>query len=225
MCTNYRPSSRDIIREKLNAEVSFEYPEETWKGYVAPIVRLHDGERIAESAHFGLIPPWCKSSLDAKKLTGGTMNARSETVGEKPSFKNAWRKSHFCLVPMHVFYEPCYESGKAVRWSVGLSSGADFCVAGIWSWWVDPETKAGSASFAMLTLNADDHPVLRRLHKPDDEKRSLYIVPEDEYEAWLQATPEEARSRFMLLPAEDCMINPAPRPSSKAAKSEQGELL
>ncbi len=224
MCTNYRPSSRDIIREKLNAEVSFEYPQETWKGYVAPIVRLHKGDRIAEPAHFGLIPPWCKSSLDAKKLTAGTMNARSETVGEKPSFKNAWRKSHFCLVPMHEFYEPCYESGKAVRWSVGLSSGEDFCVAGIWSWWVDQETQAGAASFSMLTLNAENHPILKRLHKPDDEKRSLYIVRPEEYDTWLNAAPEEARAMLVLLPPEDYVLAPAPKPP-KSTKQDQGELL
>ncbi len=139
------------------------------------------------------------------------MNARSETVGEKPSFKNAWRKSHFCLVPMLEFYEPCYESGKAVRWRVGLSSGTDFCVAGIWSWWVAPEAQAGSASFSMITLNADEHPVLRRLHKPDDENRSLYIVPPEDYDLWLAATPEEARAMLMLLPPERFAIAPAPR--------------
>lgn len=219
MCTNYRPSSRDVVREMLNTDVNFEYPQETWKGYVAPIVHLHDGERIATPAHFGLVAPWCKTSADAKKLTSGTMNARSETVGEKPSFKDAWRKAQFCLVPMQEFYEPCYESGKAIRHRVGLSDASNFAVGGIWSWWVDPQTKLGSASFSLLTLNADTHPLLRRLHKPDDEKRSVFIVPPEKYDLWLSAKPEEARAMLMLLPAERLAIAPAPKSGSASSAS------
>jgi hypothetical protein len=75
MCTNYRPSSRDLIKEKLGTDVSFDYPTETYKGYIAPIVRLHEGQRIVEPASYGLIPPWCKSSIDAKKLTVSEMTA------------------------------------------------------------------------------------------------------------------------------------------------------
>lgn len=216
MCVNFRPSTRETIKQVFDLEITFEYRAETWKGYTAPIIRWHEGNRVAEPAHFGLIPPWCKSALDAKKLTSGTMNARSETAGEKPSFKNAWHKSHFCLVPMSEFYEPCYESGKAERYRVGLADGSDFAVAGIWSWWTDPETKQGQASFSMLTLNADAHPILNRLHKPDDEKRSLYIVPADEYDLWLGATPGEARAMLMLLPPERFAIAPAPKAASKA---------
>jgi putative SOS response-associated peptidase YedK len=217
MCTNYRPSSRDVIKEQCGTDVGFDYPVETYKGYIAPIVRLHEGQRVVEPASFGLIPPWCKSAIDAKKLSSGTMNARSETVGEKPSFKNAWRKSHYCLIPMHCFYEPCYESGKAIRYSVKMASGADFCAAGIWSWWVDPESKQGSASFSMLTLNADNHSVLKRLHKPEDEKRSLFVVPENEYETWLNATPDEARAMLMLLPPKSYVLEAAPRPTTRVS--------
>ena len=209
MCVNFRPSTPEVIKQNFNLDIPFEYKTETWKGYTAPIILLHEGVKKIEPASFGLIPPWCKSSIDAKKLTSGTMNCRSETVTEKPSFKNAWRKSHFCLVPMSEFYEPCYESGKAVRYRVGLADESDFAVGGIWSWWRDPETGQGGCSFSMLTLNADEHPVLKRLHKPDDEKRSLYIVSPNEYDVWLSATPEEARAMLMLMPAERFLIGPA----------------
>ena len=129
MCVNYRPSSAVTIKQKFDLDLAFDWPAETWKGYAAPIIRQHEGNRLGELANFGLIPPWCKSSLDAKKLTSGTMNARSETVGEKPSFKNAWRKSHFCLVPMAEFFEPCYESDKPERWRIGMADGSDFAAA------------------------------------------------------------------------------------------------
>ncbi len=63
--------------------------------------------------------------------------------------------------------------------------------------------------------------MLNRLHKPDDEKRSLYIVPPDEYDLWLGATPDEARAMLMLLPPERFAISPAPKTSPKAPLPSQ----
>ena len=208
MCVNFQPSPREHIERIFNVDVPGDYPSETWKGYSAPIVLQHENQQRIELANFGLIPPWCKSVLDAKKLTSGTMNARSETVAEKPSFKNAWRKQHFCLVPMREFFEPCYESGKAVRYVIRMRDGNDFAAAGIWSWWRDPDSGQGRTSFALLTLNADNHPVLKHFHKPDDEKRSLFIVPPAEYDLWLRATPDEARTMLILLPPEQFEVGP-----------------
>ena len=114
-----------------------------------------------------------------------------------------------------------YESGKAVRYSLSMASGADFCAAGIWSWWVNPETQQGSASFSMLTLNADEHPVLKRLHKPDDEKRSLFIVPAGDYDQWLHASPEKARLMLSLLPPERYVLAPALQRASTSVSQNQ----
>jgi putative SOS response-associated peptidase YedK len=217
MCVNFQPSPREHIERVFNTDVPGDYPSETWKGYVAPIVLRHENQQRVELSSFGLIPPWCKSALDAKKLTSGTMNARTETVAEKPSFKNAWRKSHFCLVPMREFFEPCYESGKAVRYGIRMSDGKDFAAAGIWSWWRDSDTGEGRSTFALLTLNADDHPVLKNFHKPGDEKRSLFIVPPNEYDLWLGATADEARAMLTLLPPEQFDVGP--RVVSRAPKT------
>jgi putative SOS response-associated peptidase YedK len=205
MCVNYRPSTPERIQQRYALDVPSEYRVETWKGYSAPIILNREGATKVILAEFGLIPPWCKTAADAKKLTSGTMNCRSETVAEKPSFRSSWQKQHFALIPMSAFFEPNYESGKAERWSIAMADGQDFAVGGIWSWWKSPETGEGRASFSLLTLNADDHPVLKRFHKPGDEKRSLFIVPETEYTDWLTATPDKARSMLRLLPPE-CLV-------------------
>ena len=222
MCVNFQPSPRENIQRVFDVDVPLSWPRETWKGYPAPVILRHEGNKRAELATFGLIPPWCKSALDAKRLAGGTMNARTETVAEKPSFKNAWRKSHFCLVPMQEFFEPCYESGKAQRFGIRMSDGADFAAGGIWSWWRDPDNGVGRTTFSLLTLNADAHPVLRRFHKPGDEKRSLFIVPPAEYDLWLSAKPEEAHAMLMLLPP-DC-FDVGPRAVAKAAATKPLQL-
>jgi len=99
------------------------------------------------------------------------------------------------------FYEPNWETGKAERWAIGMADGEPFCIAGLWKAW---EEKQGSFSFSFtqLTLNADEHSVMKHFHKPGDEKRSLVILPRDEWDAWLNAgEPEIARSMLNLYPA------------------------
>lgn len=54
----------------------------------------------------------------------------------------------------------------------------------------------------MLTINADDHPLMRRFHKPDDEKRSVAILEPAHYEDWLHTTPDKARMFLRPFPAE-----------------------
>jgi putative SOS response-associated peptidase YedK len=63
-----------------------------------------------------------------------------------------------------------------------MADRSAFAVAGLWRSW---EGEAGpETSFTQLTMNADDHPLMRRFHKPGDEKRALVIVPKDEWDDW-----------------------------------------
>lgn len=201
MCTNYRPSSRDLVREMMQLG---ELPEElvwkaeTWKDYPAPIVRKGDTGRELLLATFGMVP---RKRIPPGVKVFDTMNARFETVGEKRSFSGAWKRSQHCLVPMSAFYEPCYEFGKAVRWGIGMSDESMFAVAGLWREWEADGTL--EYSFTQLTINADDHPLMKRFHKPGDEKRALVIVPRDEWDEWLSCDdPEYARTFMRPFPPE-----------------------
>ncbi|MFQ2693142.1 SOS response-associated peptidase [Aeromonas caviae] len=127
-----------------------------------------------------------------------TMNARAETVGEKPTYRRAWQQGQLCLVPMTGFFEPCYESGKAERWRISMADGTPFAVAGIWRAW--QEEQGYTFSFSQLTINADTHPLLRRMHKPGDEKRSLVIVSPDDYDAWLGCQDPELGRTYLAQP-------------------------
>jgi putative SOS response-associated peptidase YedK len=64
-------------------------------------------------ATFGMLPHWAKPAL-----VRSTYNARSETAAEKPSFRNAWKKGQFCIIPADVIFEPHYPSAeeRPVRW-------------------------------------------------------------------------------------------------------------
>ncbi|WP_420884667.1 SOS response-associated peptidase family protein [Aeromonas sobria] len=89
---------------------------------------MRDGHRQALIASYGLVP---KRKVQPGSKHYATLNARVETVGEKPTYRRALQQGHLCLVPMSGFFEPCYESGKAERWrhlaSVAGSAGASPC--------------------------------------------------------------------------------------------------
>ena len=130
-------------------------------------------------------------------------------MASKPSYREPWKKRRYALVPMAAFYEPDYETGKALRWKIERHDKRAFTVAAIWDYWKRP-TGEGLHSFSMLTINADDHPVMGRFHKPGDEKRSLVIVPPERRDEWLRATPEHANRILLPLPAEEFTAGPAP---------------
>jgi putative SOS response-associated peptidase YedK len=142
-----------------------------------------------------------------------TMNARSESVGQKTSFRIAWNKLQLALIPCRRFYEPDYETGKAVRWRIGMADGSPLAIAGLWREWKDLADGSMSTSFTMLTVNADEHPLMKRFHRPGAEKRSVVIVPPTEYEDWLNCkSTDEARSFLRLHPAEAMHAEPFPLP-------------
>jgi putative SOS response-associated peptidase YedK len=88
---------------------------EAYPGLTAPIV-TNFAPRLWVAARFGLVPAWAKDA----KIARSTYNARSETVGEKPSFRDAWKRGQLCIIPTDVIFEPFHEIGKAVpRWIEG----------------------------------------------------------------------------------------------------------
>jgi hypothetical protein len=80
----------------------------------------------------------------------------------------------------------------------------------------------------MLTVNADEHPLMRRFHKPGAEKRSVIILRPEQYGDWLGCrSPDEARSFLNLFPADEMGVKPAPLPPRrrKSTADDAGSLL
>lgn len=191
MCTSFTPTQNaPWAKEKLGVDLPAGYPDESYPGYASPlVVKSHQTGRVACGlARFGLIPGWAKDD----KISRHTYNARSETAAQKPSYRHAWRRRQFGLVLAENFYEPCYESGQAVRWQIALASGDPLAMACLWERWTDPTSGDGVVSFSMLTVNADEHPVMQRFHKPGDEKRTPVIIAPELHAAWLSADLTQA---------------------------------
>ena len=218
MCTSYEvnPADRfDIF--SLFPRPDFDYKREIYKDYLAPIFRRIDGQYTTDAATFGLVP---RQHIPPGVKVFDTMNARSESIGEKRSFRSAWNGLQLALIPCYRFYEPNYETGKPVRWRIGMADGAPLAIAGLWRAWKEEEG-GESLSMTMLTVKAADHPLMNRFHRPGSEKRSVVILPPDEYESWLSCrSTDEARSFLRLYPAEAMHAEAYPLPPRKASAKE-----
>ena len=106
-------------------------------------------------------------------------------------------------------FEPCWEKGKAVRWSIHRNDYDPFAVAAIWDQWVDNSSGEIVLSFSMLTINADGHPVMGRFHRPTDEKRSLVVVPQTRWSDWLTAMPTVASQFLSVMPTSEFTAEPS----------------
>jgi putative SOS response-associated peptidase YedK len=225
MCANYRPSTRDELQQRFGvAAPDSDYKTEAFPGYMAPVIRLPradavHGDRACALGMFGMVPHWADI-----KLARQTYNARTETVATKPSFRNAWKRRQFCVIPLSSFYEPSYESGKVERFEIADVESAPLGIAGIWDIKQDGLNGLPLLSFTMLTINADGHPLMQRFHKPDDEKRMLVILDPLQYDDWLHCPVEEAESFFVRYPAEKLVARAAPKAVRKPAQNNLPEL-
>lgn len=109
---------------------------------------------------------------------------------------------------MATFWEPCWESGKNVWWKFERADGDAFGLAGHWNTWVDKSTGELFESYTMLTLNADHHPLMNRMHKPDpklppdgQDKRTVVVLEPETWEDWLTAPVAKARELITVAPA------------------------
>jgi putative SOS response-associated peptidase YedK len=212
MCTNFSPTRQtEWAAQALGVTWPQGLPEEVFPGQLAPVVlRSHRQERLAAGlARFGLIPTWAKDLGQGRH----TYNARSETAAKKPSFRHAWQARQYALLVVDRFYEPCYDTGRAVRWSIAADNGSPLGLACLWERWEEPQTAQTVASFAMLTVNADAHPVLNRFHKPGEEKRSPVLLPLAQWQHWLSATPEQALQMIDAHQAPDVSVQVDPLPA------------
>lgn len=136
----------------------------------APVLRLESGKPVCRDLRFGLIPSWSQSPPEQPLV-----NARSESVFEKPSFRGSMQFQR-CLVPATGFYEWEKGSGGKSPFLVRRKTQSLFHFAGIWATWQAPGQRI--ESFAILTRSAG--PRLSEIHH-----RVPISVEPDFWEAWL----------------------------------------
>jgi putative SOS response-associated peptidase YedK len=156
-----------------------------------PVILNTDNRELAYLS-WGLIPSWAKSASIASKM----INARAETLHEKPSFKNALVKRR-CLVLADGFYEWAKEGKKTYPVRVSLKSGEPYSMAGLWEQWIDPQSRQVHRSFTIITTSANE------LLAPIHERMPVFLTRETE-EMWLDnsLTTEEHCALLNTYPSE-----------------------
>ena len=207
MCSHYQAlKAGDRYRRHFGAEPPEGGAFDVWPGYSASFIRRHEQAAVGDEAVppvesltgvFGLVPHWAADLGIGRR----TYNARSETVAEKPSFRDAWRRARHCIIPADAFYEPDWSTGRAVPTRISRADGEPLGIAGLWASWRAPGGEV-VFSFTMLTINAEAHPLMRRFHKPADEKRMVVILPEASYGEWLRVPVADSQDFLRAYPAE-----------------------
>ena len=134
----------------------------------------------------------------------------------KPSFREAWHKSQFALIPVQTIYEPYYKNGKSQRWGIYRKDNQPFTVAAIYE--VARIQGEIIRSMSMLTINATNHPLISWFHCPKDEKRSIVVIPHHLHMDWLKCHYTQVM-RFLKPISHEFTAHAMPRPPKNPTKS------
>jgi putative SOS response-associated peptidase YedK len=187
----------------------------------APPPEVVPPARELVAAQWGLVPHWVKSASDAKLRATKLVNAKSETVSTTRAFHDAWIKGQRCIVPMAAFFEDDWRDGKALPTRISRIDGQPMGVAGLWASWTGAEGET-ILSFTMLTVNANNHTLLRRYQQPGSEKRMPVVLNEGAYGAWLTVRMEKAKEFMRQYEPSWLAANPVETKADKVPKGWLG---
>ena len=190
MCGRYRLSRRkQVVEEYFEANSD----EEDWspRYNVAPTqpvatVRQAGTSRVLSMMRWGMVPSWAKDL----SIGGSLINARSETLLDKPAFRDAFRTRR-CLIPADGFYEWKKAGKERQPYHFGMNDGALFAFAGLWDRWRSP---TGQMLESCSILTTVPNALLKDVHD-----RMPVILPSRHYVTWLTAPATEAQRLTDLL--------------------------
>jgi len=201
MCGRYalNISGEDLAIEFAAGVKDAAYTPSNWNispTTVIPFISSNDEkgiERSIQTARWGLIPSWAK---DASRQANA-INARVESIAEKPTFKSAF-KSRRCLIPVTGYYEWATELGKYKPKQPFYISHKDkqtLAIAGLYESWINPATNSPITTAAIITREAAG--IVAPIHH-----RMPVILPKDLWSAWLSnksLTPDETEHYLNMI--------------------------
>lgn len=160
-------------------------------------------------ALWGLVPGWVKDDAGRLQLWNRTLNARGETIFEKPAFRGSAHNRR-CIVHVEGFYEHHHLGKHTYPYFIHLKDRPQFALAGLWDRWKDPESGEVLQTFSIVTCEGND--LMRRIHnKPgsgpgqarSEGPRMPVILTGPEEELWLapvHSAADEAAIQALIKP-------------------------
>jgi putative SOS response-associated peptidase YedK len=213
MCGRYTITApADELAKRFDATLP---PEMTGPRYnAAPTqglpVLLNEGEREIKLLRWGLVPSWSKSISNDYSM----INARAETITEKPTFRKALEKRR-CLVLADSFFEWQKTGSEKIPMRIMLDSEEPFAFAGLWETWKKPEGGV-LHSFTIITTEANDlvapiHDRMPVILKPESEK--LWLDNDAGVEEWqklLRPYPAKLMKTYSVSKMVNAVVNDVP---------------
>lgn len=156
-----------------------------------------DAEPLRPQAlRWGLIPNWVKNAKDAALIANKTLNARSETMFDKTSFRESANKKR-CLVYADHFYEHHHKAGKSFPYLIKLKSNEPMIMAGLWSEWTDKETGEVFKSVSIVTTKANK--LMAEIHNNPKIQgpRMPLLLPKELQDNWLKPIEDTLDVEFI----------------------------
>lgn len=158
-------------------------------GFAHPDIPVitNDKPKELQFFHWGLVPSWTKDHMGMAKIIKNTLNARGETIFEKPAFRNSAKKKR-CLVTLDAFYEYHHFGGLKYPFRVSLKSDDPMICAGLWEQWRHEDTVMNTVSIVTcegnpLMANIHNNPALK---KRGSGPRMPVILPKELQNEWLR---------------------------------------
>ncbi len=150
-----------------------------------PLLIYYENESTPVVAHWGLIPHWIKHRKDAKSIRAKTLNARVETLFQKPSFRMPIKQRR-CIIYMDGFYEYYHFKSNTYPHFIYKNGGGSLRVAGLWDEWVDPSSGEMLKTFSIITTKGKG--IMEKIHNnPKLEEARMPLMLSDELaEEWLK---------------------------------------
>lgn len=174
-------------------------------GFQHPKLLIYTSENfeLPVVASWGLIPFWVKNEQQQLDIWNKTINARGESIFEKPSFRTSARSKR-CLVYIDGFFEHHHYKGKKYPFYIQRIGGEPLALGGLWDEWTNKATGEVVNSFTIVTTAANV--LMQKIHNNPKlkEARMPLILNEDEADKWLAASVKEAKE--MIKPAANGLL-------------------
>lgn len=202
MCYRYSIYSRpELIEARFDAKFQKnftpKYHASAFSQEKLPIITNNNPKEII-LADWGLIPHWVKNAKQADEIRQKTANARSETIYEKPSFRNSAKKNH-CLVIADGFFEWREVNKRKYPYFIRLKNHNLFSMAGLWEPWTNPETDEYFITYTIITTEANS--LMKIVH--NQKKRMPVILSEESEKIWLDISIDSSLAKRILSPFDD----------------------
>lgn len=189
---------------EIENQLQLNYHLSAFNHPVLPVI-TNENKNFIQFFNWGLIPSWAKDETAAKEISNMTLNAKAETIFEKPSFRESIYKRR-CLILVDGFYEWHHHENKKYPFYIFLKNKEPFSLGGIWDTWTNKINNQQLKTFSIVTTLANS--LMAKIH---NTKKRMPLILEKQIESdWLDSSLKKESISKMLKPFDENLMEAFP---------------